>query len=330
MDALKNFPYGTIATAPTPATSGTTFSFATGIGAKMPAVPFTLVVHEAGAKPEDTNAENIRITAMSGDNVTACTRGFEGTTPRIIVVGDECFAAQTKAWFDELISALGEGYNRSTVTRFFDDFLYGAAATSPPYWLASMASGTVANDSSDESRRGVIQFTTSGSASGRANYSLNASSIIFGSGAVVYEQLIKIDTLSDASQEFAATFGFSDLFTGTPAFSTDAISFLYDRAGRGNGNWWVVVASNASRAYTDTTVAVDTNWVKLRIEVNADATEVKFYIDGTLVHTASSGIPAGTSRLSAPSFGIFKSVGTTARTFKTDYVYLEQQITTPR
>jgi hypothetical protein len=91
-DAHKNLAISSVATAPSPATSGATLTLATGEGARMPAVPFNATVWPASTLPTPVSAEIVRVTAMTGDQITAMTRAQEGTTARAIVVGD-LFAA---------------------------------------------------------------------------------------------------------------------------------------------------------------------------------------------------------------------------------------------
>jgi len=87
-DAHKDFAISTVATAPSPATSGTSLIVSTGDGAKFPAVPFNAVVWPAGAQPTTANAEIVRVTAKSTDTLTI-TRTQEGTSARTIIVGDQ-------------------------------------------------------------------------------------------------------------------------------------------------------------------------------------------------------------------------------------------------
>lgn len=94
MDAHKNFSYSTVATAPSPATSGTSLVVATGDGAKFPAAPFNATVWPAGAQATTANAEIVRVTAVSTDTLTI-TRAQESTSARTIVVGDQIQAGIT-------------------------------------------------------------------------------------------------------------------------------------------------------------------------------------------------------------------------------------------
>src|SRR5438270_13982857 len=93
-DAHKNFSYATVATAPSPATTGTSLVLAAGGGALLPAVPFNVTVWPAGAQPLSGNAEIVRVTAVSTDTLTIV-RAQEGSTARAIVVGDQLAATVT-------------------------------------------------------------------------------------------------------------------------------------------------------------------------------------------------------------------------------------------
>lgn len=87
-DAHKNFAISTVATAPSPATSGTSLVVAAGQGTRFPAAPFNCTVWPAGSNPDPSNAEVVRVTAVSTDTFTI-TRAQEGSTARSIVVGDQ-------------------------------------------------------------------------------------------------------------------------------------------------------------------------------------------------------------------------------------------------
>jgi len=93
-DAHANLAYSSVATAPSPATSGTSLTVAAGDGAKFPAVPFNATVWPAGAIPLTTNAEIVRVTARATDTLTI-TRTQEGTSARSVVVGDQIAATIT-------------------------------------------------------------------------------------------------------------------------------------------------------------------------------------------------------------------------------------------
>lgn len=100
VDSHANGAYSTVATAPSPATSGTSLTLPTGDGARFPSSgSFNCTVCATGAQPifvagsGSINAEIVRAT-RSGDVLTI-TRAQEGTTARSIVIGDQVFAGIT-------------------------------------------------------------------------------------------------------------------------------------------------------------------------------------------------------------------------------------------
>src|SRR3990172_4035035 len=90
-DSHKNFAYSTVLTAPSPADSGTSLVVQSGDGTKFPAVSFNATVWPTGVQPLTTNAEIVRVTAISTDTFTI-TRAQESSTARSIVVGDQIAA----------------------------------------------------------------------------------------------------------------------------------------------------------------------------------------------------------------------------------------------
>ena len=86
MDALKNFSYSLVATAPSPATSGTSLVVTAGQGSYFPATPFDATIWPSGSQPTNTNAEIVRVTNVSTDTFTI-TRAQYGTTAQSIAVG---------------------------------------------------------------------------------------------------------------------------------------------------------------------------------------------------------------------------------------------------
>ena len=86
-DAHKNLAVATVATPPSPPTSGSGVGVNASEGGRFPAVPFNATVWPAAQPPTPVNAEVVRVTAIAGDTLTI-TRAQEGTTARSIVAGD--------------------------------------------------------------------------------------------------------------------------------------------------------------------------------------------------------------------------------------------------
>jgi hypothetical protein len=93
-DAHKNFPYSTVATAPSPATTGVSLVLAAGGGALMPTVPFNMPIWPTGVQPLASNAEVVRVTNIATDTLTIV-RQQEGSSARTIVIGDQVGALIT-------------------------------------------------------------------------------------------------------------------------------------------------------------------------------------------------------------------------------------------
>jgi hypothetical protein len=106
-DVHINFGIGTIATAPSPATSGNTATLTVGDEILNGIAPFNAVVCPAGVNATKANAEIVRITAINTTTrVITFTRTQESTSARTIVVGDQIFAGITaKTLLDAEVAA---------------------------------------------------------------------------------------------------------------------------------------------------------------------------------------------------------------------------------
>lgn len=95
MDPHANFSYSLVATAPSPASSGTSLIVTGGDGAKFPAVPFNATIWPTALQPLTTNAEIVRVTAISTDTLTIV-RAQEASAARTVIIGDQIAATITK------------------------------------------------------------------------------------------------------------------------------------------------------------------------------------------------------------------------------------------
>jgi hypothetical protein len=78
----------TVATAPSPATTGTSLVVAAGKGARFPGTPFYANVWPTAVAPTLLNIETVQVTTVSTDTLTIV-RHQNGTSARSIVVGDQ-------------------------------------------------------------------------------------------------------------------------------------------------------------------------------------------------------------------------------------------------
>lgn len=108
-DAHSNFLATTVAVAPSPAGSGTSLSVASGTGGFFPTPPFNVTIYPSNALPSLTNAEVIRVNAISGDDFTDITREQEDSTARDIVVGDRLVLTITAKVIKDIEDAITAG-----------------------------------------------------------------------------------------------------------------------------------------------------------------------------------------------------------------------------
>lgn len=141
-DAHANFAYSTIATAPSPAASGTSLVVGSGDGTLFPAVPFNATVWPDGERPSVTNAEIVRVTGISTDTFTI-TRTQEGTSARTIVVGDQIAATITaktltdvELWDNIIRKPSDETVNGSSTLQNDNDLIVPITADVPTLFKA--------------------------------------------------------------------------------------------------------------------------------------------------------------------------------------------------
>jgi len=108
-DDHKNFAYSTVATAPSPADSGTSLDVQSGDGSKFPTPPFNATVWPANQQPTTSNAEIVRVTAISTDTFTI-TRAQEGSSARSIQVGDQIAATITAKSLTDIENSMVKAY----------------------------------------------------------------------------------------------------------------------------------------------------------------------------------------------------------------------------
>lgn len=112
-DPHLNWRRSTVAGAPSPATSGTALTLATGEGTLFPATSagsnsYNLLVWPASVLPTRTNAELIRVVTRATDVLSVVTRAQEGSTAQSIAVGWQVALVPSAKTFEDIeLAALG-------------------------------------------------------------------------------------------------------------------------------------------------------------------------------------------------------------------------------
>jgi len=134
-DLHKNLAISAVATAPSPAVSGTSLVVTAGHGTRFPTAPFNATVWPTGAQPDPANAEIVRVTARTTDTLTI-TRAQEGTTARTVVAGDQIAAGITAKTLTDVESTSSALFYSPPVGSEFT-YPHLGAFQSIPFWLAA-------------------------------------------------------------------------------------------------------------------------------------------------------------------------------------------------
>lgn len=214
------------------------------------------------------------------------------------------------------------GDSRAAV--FFDDFLGGVGNVQ-----SYVSGGELAIEPySTFGPGGSLRMRTGTGTTGRGAFiwpSGNPAAnqiIYFGAGAAVFEVcVLRFDALSDGTNTYSSRIGFTrDPAVGNPQ---DGLFFEYDPSTRSNHNWWCVSRNNNSNRAVDSGVEASISAPRtLRIEVNAAGTEVRSYINGSLVDTNTTNVPSGSSRMMGYGGAIQKIAGSTQRAAYIDYLLI--------
>lgn len=156
LDPVKNFAISRVATAPSPADSGTTLVVETGDGALFPdpsaSGEYNVVIYPNGEQPTSTNAEIVRVTARTSDTMTI-DREQEGTSARTIVEGDIVMLAITAKMVSDLSEAVTGVVTEDAEQTLTNKTLTAPALSSPTIsgawdgWISAGETWTYASSS---------------------------------------------------------------------------------------------------------------------------------------------------------------------------------------
>lgn len=267
-----------------------------------------------------------------------------GTGFASFAVGDMLYAATTTTLAKLPIGTPGQNYRvDSTIpivedwiepskeVRLYDDWI--TTSTGDLGWsnLSTGGTATVTGAGSDTNHSGVVVLDIATGAGNTAALGLSGSTsgnalagFLLGGGQISMEWLVNVQILATVGDDYTYRVGLSRQL-GT---MLDGLCFTYNRSNNVN---WVAETTNASTStLTDSGVAVAAaTWVKLKIVINAAASSVQFFINGSSVATNTTNI--NTTNLMCPKIRMLRTAGSTAgRVIYHDYFKLYQRLTTPR
>lgn len=246
------------------------------------------------------------------------------------------------------ISATGSGPGLGTVF-VFDDFLgyptfssgnaTGGKGNANLNYASSSSLNTIGGTSGSANNPGIIVLTVDASVGrGIVLYGNVTSSgfddgdFILGNGECSTEWYIKIPTLSTAGTRFNVRCGIGN--------NLGAFSAVGDAPNHGcwfeyqddvnSGNWTIKCKDGSGTTTGNTSTAADTNFHNMKVVVNAAATSVAFYIDGTQVANSplSANIPTTTVSFFLRIYQV--SGAAASRSVQCDFLRFIYTLTTPR
>ena len=270
-----------------------------------------------------------------------------GTAAGAALIDDDTFATATatnvpsaesvKAYVDTEISSIVVTTDPTTLLPWGDHFntvftaLTASGFAGKSYYVvagtAAQAVSYFGSPTGNYNGRVELSSGTQSSGSVTAQVGVNSVNAIngftqSGVGAYTFKGNLQIPVLSTSVQRFYAGLGVAD--RGIYSVSASPASrfwhaFRY-KDDVNSGNWVCESNNNGTVTTTNTSVAATTDNAAFEIRVNAANDSVTFYIDGVLVATHTTNL-VPSSQFVTPFCGIGKTVGTTARTVISDYLY---------
>lgn len=209
---------------------------------------------------------------------------------------------------------------------FFEDFLGGTINGMVPAWsdnsnqVAILTSGPP-----DDNTYGIVSINTASNSVGRAGIRTQSDQFVPGKGKMYFAGRVYVSAVSDNTERYGLRVGFGDSDWGE---MVDGVYFEYDHL---DSNWKCVCAASSTRTKMITTVTVAAlTFYSLGIEINANATEAKFYINDTLVATITTNIPTASYQRTGMGAWIVKTLGIAVRVCYVDYLGMKIERTTER
>lgn len=209
---------------------------------------------------------------------------------------------------------------------FFEDWVSSTAAGSRGWATVVGSTATVSVTSAVASHPGIIQFALNNNVNSFCGVHLGSSSILLGNGTTLVSMCLNILATPTVGNDYILRAGLGNNLTISD--HTDGVYFEINRA-TSTTNWIrKSVKSGVGTTFFDTTIAFATGWVNLDILINADASNVDFYINGVSAGSIATAnipnvVPVG------PSIKVSRVAGTSTP-LQADYYRLRQIFTTAR
>ena len=207
-------------------------------------------------------------------------------------------------------------------------------ATVDPFATSTTGTGSavtfvsvLASIGAQSNRFGIASLATGTTTTGRANVlTPTMDQIVPGFGRIAFSTIIRTpSSLSDGTNRYGIKVGLSNI--STSIFDPTGASIRY-RDNINSGKWQLMTTDvDSETTFTDSgiTVAADT-WYRFEIFVNADATQIQYFINGSLIGTDTANLQSGTSITLGAQVMILKALGTTSRICYVDEMSFSMEV----
>lgn len=187
---------------------------------------------------------------------------------------------------------------------------------------------TIMSQWGEDNHPGEVTITTGTTSSGRTALAANEDPlhVPLGSGKVRFGIVARTATASDGTNTYTIRMGLGDTWDGE---HVNGVYFRYTHSVNG-GEWQGVCRASNTESTLDTNVATDFVFHTFEAEVNADASSVEFFIDGSSKGTITSNIPVEPDNVTFMPATIRKTLGSTSRQMDIDAYWYIMDFATAR
>ena len=270
------------------------------------------------------------------------------TYPLTVTTQSALISTATNAYSNLLLSGIPGSYPiydgtnivafdpRKHIILIDDFFSLGSGASAPAgqtAWNTSNNNNVItSNDfAQDSTHPGICGIFLTANSSGYQTINMGDAvgheSLIIGGGYIYLHWIVKLNVLSVSTTGYQTSFGLGADFTSSTG--TDGVYFQYTNTV--NSGKWTIVTNNASTTTVGNTAnTADTNWHTFSIKINAAATSIDFYIDGTEVSGSPLSTNIPTNKI-VPFLSVIRNAGSTGNSVVLiDQFYYFQALTSSR
>jgi hypothetical protein len=318
MDIHKNFARSTMSG--TLAAGAPSFSVQAGEGARFPSDTQYLTIWNStdyACADLDPAKEIVRVSSRATDTFTIATggRGQGGTSDVAHNTGGKTYTVQQcliGEEFDSCVRRPCKGHWRYSVST------PNATGHMLSIGFTVVTAGTVSTATSTATEPVTTNYATAATTGQIAGYGTNGFSVTRIGRVTYFSALVKLDETAQerawvglTTRAFSTMMG-SDTPIDTVAFRRSTIA--------GDTNWQCYSSSGAANGVTDSGVAADTA-VHL-FELEFEGSDVRYYIDGVLVATRNTDMPASGTNV-FPNIGVLTNENV-AKNIKIGHVFLQE------